>query len=204
MKPHKKEFFDKYASEWDEITYHDPEKLKFIVELLSLKEGQNVLDVGSGTGVMIPFLNRSLKNTGKIDAVDFSEKMIELAKNKYSTQKFSNVEFIVQDVSDMNMNHQYDVILCYSCFPHFDDKMAKIKHLAKGLCPGGKLVIAHSESRKSINSIHKDEIEVKNDLLPTMNKIEHMMKIAGLHTIRKIDNNEMFIIISKRLDNTSY
>jgi len=204
MKPHKKEFFDKYASEWDEMTFHDPKKLKLIVKLLSLKRGQKVLDVGSGTGVMIPFLNCFLKNTGKIVAVDFSEKMIELARRKYSKQKYSNVEFIVQDINYMNMNHQYDVILCYSCFPHFNDKIATIKHLAKGLSQGGKLMIAHSESRKSINEIHEDTMEVKNDVLPTMNKIEHMMKIAGMHTIRKIDNNEMFIIISKRLDNTGH
>lgn len=204
MKPHKKEFFNRYASEWDEITSHDPEKLKLIVKLLSLKAGQNVLDVGSGTGVMIPFLSHYLKNTGKIVAVDFSEKMMEIARSKYSGKKYGNVEFIVQDINDMNMNHQYDVILCYSCFPHFNDKVATIKHLAKGLSLGGKLMIAHSESRKSINDIHKDTMEVNNDLLPTMSKIEHMLKISGLETIKKIDNNEMFIIISKLLDNTNH
>lgn len=204
MKPHKKEFFNKYAPEWDEITFHDPKKLKLIVKLLSLESGQNVLDVGSGTGVMIPFLNHSLKNTGKIVAVDFSNKMIELARSKYSEQKYSNVEFIVQDINDMNMNHQYDVILCYSCFPHFSDKIATIKHLAKGLSPSGKLMIAHSESRNSINDVHKYTVELNKDLLPEMSKIKQMMKRAGLRTIKKIDNNEMFIIISKRLDNNNH
>lgn len=197
LDPNKKEFFDERASEWDEMTLHELEKLEYIVELLSLKPGQIVLDVGSGTGVMIPYLRHYIRDTGKIVAVDFSEKMIEIAKSKFSTQEYKNVEFLVQDVNNTPMNYEYDAILCYSCFPHFSNKAATVKHLAKGLKKGGKLMIAHSESRDAINNLHKDTAEVSADFLPTMREIAKMMESSGLKVIDKIDNDEMFIIIAK-------
>lgn len=195
--PHQKEFFNKQAKEWDEITSHDPEKLEFIVKLLSLQQGQTVLDVGTGTGVMIPYLYSYVQRKGKIVAVDYSKKMIEVSKRKYPLQEYPNVKFLTKDIIALSMLHEYDSILCYSCFPHFSDKVETVKHLVKGLKKGGKLMIAHSESRDAINNLHKDTLEVSADFLPTMREIAKMMESSGLKVIVKIDNDEMFIIIAK-------
>ena len=86
-----KEFFDKYAETWDEITFHNPKKLIRILSVLDLKPGQKVLDVGSGTGVMIPYLFNYVKETGSIVAIDFSENMIMISKRKHPIEKFPNL-----------------------------------------------------------------------------------------------------------------
>jgi hypothetical protein len=91
-----KEFFDKYAETWDEITFHDPKKLIRILSVLDLKLGQKVLDVGSGTGVMIPYLFNYVKESGSIVAIDFSENMIMISKRKHPIEKFPNLKFKVQ------------------------------------------------------------------------------------------------------------
>ena len=195
--PHQKGFFNKQAKEWDEMTSHDHEKLEFIVKLLSLQQEQTVLDVGTGTGVMIPYLYSYVQRKGKIVAVDNSKKMIEVSKRKYPPQEYPNVKFLTKDIIALSMLYEYDAILCYSCFPHFSDKVETVKHLAKGLKKGGKLMIAHSESRDAINKLHKDTVEVSADFLPTMREIAKMMESSGLKVIDKIDNDEMFIIIAK-------
>ncbi len=192
-----KEFFDKYAETWDEITFHDPKKLIRILSVLDLKLGQKVLDVGSGTGVMIPYLFNYVKESGSIVAIDFSENMIMISKRKHPIEKFPNLKFKVQDINNFSMNRDYDAILCYSCFPHFQYKDQTISHLIKGLKKQGKLMIAHSDSREKINNIHinaKSKI-IHHDSLPTIEKISSLMEKSGLKVIETLDNNEMFYII---------
>ena len=192
-----KEFFEKFAETWDEITFHDPKKIKKILSVLDLKSGQKVVDVGSGTGVMIPYLFNCVKESGSIVALDFSENMIMISKRKYPIEKFPNLKFEVQDINNFSMNREYDAILCYSCFPHFKDKDRTISHLSKGLKKQGKLMIAHSDSRETINNIHinaKSKI-IHKDSLPTIEKISSLMEKSGLKVIETLDSNEMFYIL---------
>lgn len=197
----KKAFFDKRAEEWDEMNPHDSKKLERIVKLLLLQVAQTVLDVGSGTGIMTPYLQRYLGEKGTIIAVDYSDKMIEVSKQKYPPREYPNVKFLLQDVNEIPLNQQYDAILCYSCFPHFIDQKATIQHLAKGLKNGGRLMIAHSEGRSAINNLHKDAgEEVSKDFLPPIKEIAKMMESAGLTIILEIDNDEIFIIMAKKTE----
>ncbi|MFX1313088.1 MAG: iron chelate uptake ABC transporter family permease subunit [Promethearchaeota archaeon] len=190
-----KEFFDERAESWDDYVNHDPAKLEKIIYVLELKEDSKILDVGSGTGIMIPYLYNRLKENGSVVALDISEKMISIAKEKYQNE-FPNVEFVVQDVNNIKMKNEFDIILCYSCFPHFLEQNRTIKKLAKALKVGGKLMIAHSESRKKINSIHKNvNAIVSKDRLPRMKKLIEMMKQEKMKITRTLDNKNMFYVL---------
>ena len=194
-----REFFNKHAETWDQEVYHDSEKLEKIIFELELKTGEKVLDVGSGTGVMIPYLFNRVKESGKIVALDFSEEMISISKKKNPPEKFPNIKFIVQDVNEFIMKDIFNAILCYSCFPHFLEQNLTIKILTKGLKTGGKLMIAHSQSRKAINNLHKkSEAIVTKDRLPSMKKLSKMIKNAGLKLLKNLDNEEIFFIIGKK------
>lgn len=192
-----KEFFDSCAETWDETIFHDPKKLEKILSALDLKPGQKVLDVGSGTGVMIPYIYNYVKESGSIVAIDFSEDMIMRSKRKHPIEKFPNLKFRVQDINKFSMKREYDAILCYSCFPHFNNKNHTIAHLTKGLKKKGKLMIAHSDSRETINNIHKNAKSkiISQDSLPTIEEISSLMERLGLNVIKTLDNNEMFYIL---------
>lgn len=194
-----REYFNKHAETWDREVYHDPEKLKKIVFELELKPGEKVLDIGSGTGIMIPYLFNRVKESGAIIALDISEKMISISKNKNPPEKFPNVKFIVQNINKFLMEEEFDAILCYSCFPHFLEQALIIQKLSKGLKMGGKLMIAHSQSRKAINNLHKkSEAIVSKDRLPSMKKLSKMIENTGLKVLKTLDNKEMFFIIGKK------
>lgn len=191
-----KEFFNSIAYKWDIVCKHDTEKISFILNLLDINEGSKVIDVGTGTGVLIPYLSSCVGNDGKVIAIDFAEKMLEVAKNKCY---FENVSFVCGDILKINLSkHSFDYIICYSVFPHFEDKLAAIKIISKFLKIGGKFIICHSQSRDAINNLHRNVSEVVNeDNLPDIDTIKNYFEQIGMTIIHQIDNNEMFVIIGQ-------
>lgn len=192
-----REFFNSMAEKWDSIVNHDERKIKSILDMVQIKEGSKVLDVGTGTGVMIPFLHPYTVNNGRIIAVDEAEKMIDVAKKKCS---YENVEFVTGDVLEIELMEDYfDCIMCYSMFPHFIDKKAAIERLARYLKKDGKFVICHSESREIINNLHKKVSEVvKDDQLPPVDIIREYYSKAAIRTISVVDNEDMFVVIGEK------
>lgn len=193
-----REFFNSMAEKWDNTVSHDEGKIRSILNMADLKGGCKVLDVGTGTGVMIPFLHSHTGNTGKIIAVDVAEKMIEVARNKFC---FENVEFIAEDVLEMGFPDDFfDCIMCYSMFPHFSDKKAAVEKLAKHLKKGGKFVICHSQSREAINNLHKEASKVvKDDRLPPVDQIKEYYNDAAMETISIVDNDDMYVVIGRKI-----
>ena len=192
MKASQKEFFDSKAEKWDKIVQHDPDKLKVFFSYIGLEAGQKVLDVGTGTGVLIPYIHQIVGIKGAIMAVDFSGKMLRIAQEKYA---FSNVEYLQADVEELQLDNEYDCIICYSVFPHFTNQEKTVQHLASGLKRSGKLVVCHSESREAVNSLHQRAgEEVRECQLPTMNQLRRMMEKAGLSVEKQIDGEDIFFI----------
>jgi demethylmenaquinone methyltransferase/2-methoxy-6-polyprenyl-1,4-benzoquinol methylase len=192
MNSRNKEFFDRMAEKWDGIVQHDPGKLRRIFDYIGLEPRQRVLDVGTGTGVLIPYIRQAVGAKGTMVAVDFSGKMLGIAREKYA---WDNVRYLQADVEKLRLNNEYDGIICYSVFPHFTNQERTVRHLANGLKKSGKLVICHSQSREAINNLHKTGDEaVKEDLLPTMDQLRRMMEKAGLSVGKQIDGEDIFFI----------
>lgn len=59
-----KDYFNSVAFEWDEISEHKAEKINYILEKIKLNTGQSVLDIGSGTGVMLPYIKKRVGKDG--------------------------------------------------------------------------------------------------------------------------------------------
>jgi ubiquinone/menaquinone biosynthesis C-methylase UbiE len=198
INPKQKDFFNEKAGVWDEITIHDLKKVQYISELLSIRGGDRILDVGTGTGVMLPFYEEYL-TSGSVIAVDYSEKMIKVARSKYPEKQHPNISFRVSDVYELKYSGEFDLVVCYSCFPHFVDQPLAIQILTKALKTGGTLAVAHSNSAEKINGVHMTGgVEIKNDFLPSMPKLKQMMSGNGLEVTFERDDKEYFICVAKK------
>ncbi len=192
------EYFDQLAPTWDkEFT---PERLKClanIVKALRIKPGYYVLDIGSGTGVLLPFLIAEVGDEGKIVALDFSAEMLIQAQAK----DFPPVVGLAQaDVLAIPLaDSSVDLAICNSAFPHFSDKVSALKEIARVLKNNGRLVICHTMSRDMLNGFHQSiGGVVANDLLPDESQLRALIKQAGLKITHFEDRPERYLVIAER------
>jgi demethylmenaquinone methyltransferase/2-methoxy-6-polyprenyl-1,4-benzoquinol methylase len=194
----KKDFFNEKAGIWDEITIHNLEKVQYITEILGLHSDDRILDVGTGTGIMIPFYEKYLVN-GSVVAIDYSDKMIEVARSKYPEKEHPKISYRVSDVYDLKYDADFDIVVCYSCFPHFVDQPLALRILSKALKKGGRLVVAHSDSAKTINGVHMNGgMEIGNDFLPSMERLKQMLKKSGLEVTFERNDENYFVCIATK------
>lgn len=123
-----RDFFDNIAKEWYNIIEVNEEKINILLSKLDIKENERVLDVGTGTGVLIPFIKKLNKN-GYIRCVDLSNGMLEVARKKY--KHIPNLDFEIIDVENEVIKEKYNKIILYSMFPHLENKTKIIKTLVK-------------------------------------------------------------------------
>ncbi|EJO5348365.1 class I SAM-dependent methyltransferase [Clostridium botulinum] len=191
-----KDFFNNLADKWDDMCCHSKEKIEYILSKADLKQGDRVLDIGSGTGVLIPYLENIICNNGHITAVDIAENMLKVSKQKNT---YPNLELIVKDFLEYKSEKAFNCITAYSCYPHFKDKDKLAAKAYELLNEGGKLVIAHSESKDKINSRHKDiDNKIKSHILPEVKYTAELMENHKFKTIYTEDNEEYYIYIGER------
>ena len=199
VSPKKRAFFNEKAAIWDEITVHNLKKVQYIADQLGIQCDDRILDIGTGTGIMIPFYERCLVD-GCVVAVDYSKKMIEAARLKFPEKEHPQISFLVSDVYNLKYDADFDLVVCYSCFPHFVDQSLAIKILAKALRKGGRLAVAHSDSAKKINGVHMNSgVEIGSDFLPSIERLKQLMKENGLEVIFERDDENYFICIARKM-----
>jgi len=192
------EYFDQLAPAWDkELT---PERLSClgkIIKELGIKAGDRVLDIGSGTGVLVPFLIAELGNEGTVVALDFSLEMLVQAQAKDFP---AIVGFAQADVLDIPLaNNSVDLAICNSAFPHFSDKAKALKEIARVLGDNGRLAICHTMSREMLNRLHQSiGGAVANDLLPDEFHLRKLITQAGLRITQFEDGPERYLVIAKK------
>ena len=197
-KCHQREFFNDHADRWDEISIHNMEKVEYIISLLGLKGDESIMDVGTGTGILIPSYERML-TTGSVLAVDFSDNMIDCCKRKYPEAEHPNVMFKVIDIYDIISEEEFDIVMCYSCFPHFEDHRKAVEIFARSLKNGGKFIIAHSSSREHINHVHRHGgSDIQDDVLPSIEEISNIIEGSGLTTIFERSDDDYHIIMARK------
>ena len=97
-----------------------------------------LLDVPVGTGVLtVPFY--SLISKADINCLDYSEEMLNQAKEKADKLKLNNIKFIKGDVGNLPFdNDTFDIVLSMNGFHAFPDKEKAFSEAYRVLKPGGK------------------------------------------------------------------
>ena len=189
-------YFNQKAASWDETSSErDTTRLERMAKRLDIKPGSIVLDVGTGTGVFIPFLLCEIGKGGRIIALDFAGKMLRRARARGFN---GNIDYLCAEVTNIPLRNEiFDIIVCYSSFPHFPDKSRALAEMNRVIKRGGRLLICHTSSRASINGIHCQIPAVENDIIPDEGEMQIILLRAGFIEI-KIDDSESYLASARK------
>lgn len=188
-----REYFNQMAVKWDELVAEkDRSKLERLADGLDIRPGSTVLDVGTGTGVFIPFLLEKIGPGGRLFCLDFAEEMLNRARAK----KFpGNITYVCADIAASGLkDRDFEAVVCYSSFPHFGNKPASLREICRVLKNNGLLFICHSSSRNAINAIHTHINLLSRDLIPEEETMTGLLADAGFKDISIRDTSEMYLV----------
>ena len=185
-------FFDRLAPDWDAEMIRSDEIIAAILDKAEVSAGKDVLDVATGTGVLIgDYLARGVAS---VTGIDISPNMARIAQGKYPQE---NVKILCGDVERTDFDRFFDCIVVYNAFPHFPDPARLIAHLASLLRPGGTLTVAHGMSREKIDAHHHGAASrVSNGLMPA----EELSAIFAAHltVTAVISDDRMYQVVGKK------
>lgn len=113
-----------------------------LLEYSDISYGQNILDIGTGTGHLAFAAAEITGKEGRVIGVDISAGMLDTAQSKIEALKLNNVEFLLADAETLDFSENtFDRVLCANTFPWMEDKEATLRLWYKFLIPGGKIGI---------------------------------------------------------------
>ena len=109
----------------------------------NIKEGDSVLDLGSGAGNDCFVARAIVGETGKVTGIDFTDAMTEKARANNTKLGFTNVEFIQGDIEEMPLgDNQFDVIVSNCVLNLVPDKAKAFSEIFRVLKPDGHFCVS--------------------------------------------------------------
>jgi ubiquinone/menaquinone biosynthesis C-methylase UbiE len=196
----KKTFFNEMATTWDQRFYIPElkERLPGLVSLFHLRPGSRVLDVGAGTGGIIPYLLQAIGPEGSIWAIDFAEEMVKVGRKKFHGEP--RVIFELTSVEALPyLNEFFDHIVCFGAFPHFEDKARALEEMARVLKVQGTLIIAHALSSQEIRQHHMAAGPVSQDFLPEEMEMRRLLQGTGFQLLQLMDRPKRYLCEAQKI-----
>ena len=190
----KRDFFSHISGSWDDHHAEPAEMdcLHVFSRHFRLGPGERVLDVGCGSGRLIPVICEQIGPQGSLVEIDFAPAMLEIGRGK---PHGDNVAFLLGNAQALPVpDGDFDKVIALALLPHLDDKALALKEFHRVLRPGGMLVVAHQMGRAALDRLHGESSEpVRHDVLPDMPTLKALLTVAGFSAIEIVDEAELYI-----------
>ncbi|MGD2127373.1 MAG: arsenite methyltransferase [Desulfobacteraceae bacterium] len=128
--------------------------------LASLKEGEVVLDLGSGGGLDCFLAAQKVGDTGRVIGVDMTPEMISLARKNAEQGNDTNVEFRLGEIENLPVgDNTVDVVISNCVVNLSPDKERVFREAYRALRPGGRLMISDIVLLKPLPDAVKESID---------------------------------------------
>lgn len=108
-----------------------------------IKEGDIVLDLGSGAGIDAILAAKKVGSKGKVIGVDMTEEMVAKAKENAKAQNIENAEFLLGEIENLPIaDNSVDTIITNCVINLTPDKSKTFAEAYRVLKPGGKIYLS--------------------------------------------------------------
>ncbi len=167
-------------------------RLARIVESGELLPSDRVIDVGTGTGVLIPYI--SSYGVQRILGCDLSPVMLAEARKRYR-----DAEFWEGDVVDLPVSEgPFDACFFNAMFGNVWDPREVLAHVADLTVPRARVVISHPCGADFVAELHKKDPKQVPRTLPTRRSIADLLSALPLTVSAMTDKPEFYLLVLRR------
>jgi arsenite methyltransferase len=151
------------------------------VALASLKEGETVLDLGSGGGMDAFLAAKKVGKTGKVIGVDMTEEMVAKAKAAASKHGYTNVEFRLGEIESLPLEAEsVDVVISNCVINLAPDKLKVFQEAYRVLKPNGRLLVSDLVTLGELPENVRSSFDAwAGCIAGALEKGDYLTKIAG-------------------------
>ena len=112
-----------------------------LLEWARPENGEDVLDIGCGTGATTMDLAKHVGTSGSVVGIDISEPLLSHAEKRRATQQIPHLDFLLADAQTHIFDPgRFDLLASRFGVMFFEDPVAAFKNLTTALRPGGRVV----------------------------------------------------------------
>jgi arsenite methyltransferase len=149
--------------------------------LAELREGETVLDLGSGGGIDVLLSARRVGPSGKAYGLDMTDDMLALARENQRKAGAENVEFLKGEIEHIPLpDNSVDVIISNCVINLSADKDRVLREAFRVLKPGGRFAVSDVVTRGTVpDQIRRDILLWAGCIAGALDENDYRMKLAA-------------------------
>jgi len=170
-------------------------------EFAGIKNGDHVLDLGSGAGNDC-FVARALAGeTGRVVGLDFTDEMLEKARENAAKLQYGNVEFVKGDIEAIPLpDNSFDVVISNCVLNLVPDKQKAYREIFRVLKPGGHFCISDVVLSGELPDKLKEAAEVYAGCVAGAMRKEKYLEVIALENFTNLTvQKEKQIVLSDEI-----